>query len=199
MLLLVAVGLAEGGDHVLGVDIFRIVVEERLGPAGAVQQLGQLIPVVGEVFVMGIPFLGSKDRPVVVIAEGREIAAPFGIVIGLERDGTAVQFRVVEQDGPAVDKHGIRGVQMAGNQPGRIVGGHFHPVQEGLDALDRVVQDLVGPAHGFLADSPAGLDEHDSQGGQEYQRGKKHHPKAETRGKRLTEVSEDALHKAIGL
>ena len=63
-------GLAEGGDHILRVDALGIVVLERLGPYGTVQQLAELVPVHIEILVVGISFLDGLDNSLVVVGIG---------------------------------------------------------------------------------------------------------------------------------
>ena len=90
--------LAVGGDHVLGVDAFGIVVHEWLRPNRTVQQFAELVPVQVKVLVMFIALLGGLDHSVVIVGIRGEVSAAPGEEIGLESDGTAVEVGVVLQN-----------------------------------------------------------------------------------------------------
>ena len=63
-------GLAVGGYHFFRVDVLYIVVEERLRPAGMVEQLGQLVPVHIEILVLVVSFLCHQNVSIVVVGVG---------------------------------------------------------------------------------------------------------------------------------
>ena len=167
VVLLVPDGLAVGGDHIRGEDPLGVEVVVRLRPARFVQQFGLLIPVHVEIFILVISLLGGLDDTVLVEGIGREPPALLLEIVRLEGNGAAVEVRIVLQDAAGIDEHRVGGVQMAGNQPVRIVRGHHHFVQDVRHAEHRALQGLGGTGNRFAAHRLARLGEQEAQRGDE--------------------------------
>ena len=167
VVLLVPDGLAVGGDHIRGEDPLGVEVVVRLRPARSVQQFGLLIPVHVEIFILVISLLGGLDDTVLVEGIGREPPALLLEIVRLEGNGAAVEVRIVLQDATGIDEHRVGGVQMAGNQPVRIVRGHHHFVQDVRHTEHRALQGLGGTGNRFAAHRLARLGEQEAQRGDE--------------------------------
>jgi hypothetical protein len=94
----------------------------------------------------------------------RVISAFLGKVIGLKGYGASVEFRIVPEDGLGVGVYGIRGVQMAENQPVGVIGGHLHSIQDGVHAKGGIVEQLGGVFHSLALYGLPGLQEEEAHG-----------------------------------
>ena len=153
-------GLAVRDNRLLPRGVVRVVVDERLRPAGAVEQFAELVPVHREVLIVLVSLLDNLYVPFVVVGIGREVTATVGEEIRFEGDGTAVQVGIVHQDLVGIDEHRVRRVEMPGGQPVRVVGGHLHAVEGIGDTLHGVVEHLRGAAYRLLPHDAACLIEH---------------------------------------
>ena len=190
-------GLGVGGDDFLRVVNLRIDIDEGLAPDGLIQQLGRLVPVHIEVLVVVVSFLARIEDAVVIVAIGREEASAALVleIIGLEGDGTAVQFGIVLEDTPGIDEHRVGRVEVACNQPVGVVGRRLDELDDGADAQDGVVELFAGAADGFLAHGAERLGEHEAQGDVEDDGRKEDDPQAELAGERLADILDGILHR----
>ena len=153
-----AVGDDHAGIHHLVVGLFEIVVGLR--PAGLLQQPGHQVPIQVKILVAVIAFL-LPEHGVIRSPIGKNGVVPafFRIEIRLERDGTAVEDRVVPHDLVGVFPHLVGIGDIAEDEPLEIVGGNLHVFENAVHAQDRVVQHLLGAAFRLLAGTLARLGE----------------------------------------
>ena len=176
---LVPDGLAVGSDHIRGVVSLRIEVVVWLRPARPVQQFRLLIPVHVKILILVVSLLRRLDDAVLIEGVGREPPSLVAEVVRLKGDGAAVEVRIVLQDAAGIDEHRIGGIQMAGNQPVRIVRGHYHFVQDVRHAEHRTLQGLGGMGNRLLAHGLARFGEQEAQCSDENKGGEHYDPQTQ--------------------
>ena len=176
-------GLAVGEDHlVLDGFLFAVFVQEGLCPGGMAQQFGQLVPVHIEIFVGFAAFLLGHHLPHLPFGVDGVVSASVPVIIRFKGNGAAGYLLVVLHDGAGIDVGGVRSVQVAGDQPAGVVGGHFHLLQDVVHAEGRVVQQLGGVVHRFVLHGLAGLFKEEDQRHGEYDGGQDGHHEIESSG-----------------
>ena len=141
---------------------------------------------------MFIAFLGGLDHAIVIVGIRGEISAAPREEVWLEGDGAAVEVGVVLQNPARILKHEVGRVEMAVDQPGGVVGGHFHLVKNVVHAQDGVLELVRGPVNSLFADGLPRHAEHVTQCGNQDDGGKKDSEKAHARGQRPFDEGQDS-------